>query len=114
MDKQSRREAIRQYKEHKPEAGVFALRCAATGEAWVGISKNLGQQQNGIFFSLRHGGYPNPAAQAAWNAHGAEAFSFDVLEAIDAGGLSAMGLETQLKDRDRHWREMLGAPKLVG
>jgi hypothetical protein len=114
MDKQSRREAIRQYKDQAPDVGVFALRCAATGQAWVGMSKNLGQLQNRVFFGLRQGGHPNREVQAAWNAHGAEAFRFEVLEVIDPEGLSALGLDSRLKDRDRHWREALGVPKLAG
>jgi hypothetical protein len=114
MEKQNRREAIRQYKDQKPEPGIFAVRCAATGEAWVGMSRNLAQQQNGIWFSLRMGGHPNRAVQAAWNAHGAESFGFEVLEVVDDEGLSRLGLESRLKDRSGHWREALAAGKLVG
>lgn len=114
MDKQSRREAIRQYKERAPEVGIFALRCSATGQAWVGVSRNLGQQQNRLFFGLRLGGHPNREVQAAWNTHGAEAFRLETLELIDPEGLSRLGLDDRLKDRDRHWREALGASKLAG
>jgi len=114
MEKQTRREAIRQYKDQKPEPGIFAVRCAATGEAWIGISRNLAQQQNRIWFSLRMGGHPNRAAQAAWNAHGPESFSFEVLEAVDDEGLSRPSLDSRLKDRGGHWREELAAGKLVG
>ena len=113
MDKQSRRQVVRDYKERKVSQGIFAVRCA-TGEVWVGKSRNLEQQQNGIWFGLRSGGYINPAVQAAWTAHGEAAFSFEVLEAIDADDLSAYGRDNLLKDRDDHWRAALGATKLVG
>ena len=114
MDKQSRREALRQYKEQTPAVGVFAVRCAATGEAWVSTSRNLGQQQNGVWFSLRTGGHPNRAVQAAWNAHGAEAFGFEVLEAIEVADLTPLSIEARLKDAEQAWRERLSAGKLVG
>lgn len=114
MDKQSRREAIRQYKEQKPGIGLFAVRCAPTGDVWVGMSRNLDQQQNGLWFSLRQGSHPNRAVQSAWSTHGPEAFSFEVLEVLDPEGLSATGVASRLKDRDRHWRETLAAGKLVG
>src|SRR5436853_96654 len=65
MDKQSRRQVVRDYKERKVSQGIFAVRCAATGEAWVGKSRNLEQQQNGIWFGLRSGGYVNRVLQAA-------------------------------------------------
>ena len=35
MDKTSRREAIRDYKEKKTRSGVYAVRCAQSGEVWV-------------------------------------------------------------------------------
>ena len=67
MDKQSRREAIRDYKERATSRGVFAVRCRPTGQVWVAASRNLAQQQNAIWFGLKAGGYVNRAAQAAWN-----------------------------------------------
>ena len=114
MDKQSRREALRQYKERTPAVGVFAVRCAATGEAWVAGSRNLDQQQNGVWFSFRHGGHPNRAAQAAWNAHGEAAFSFEPLETIETADLTPLSIDARLKEAEQAWRERLGAGKLVG
>jgi hypothetical protein len=114
MDKQNRRDAIRDYKERKVSQGIFAVRCAVTGEAWVGRSRNLEQQPNSIWFSLRMGGHRNPALQAAYSAHGAAAFAFEVLETIEDEGLSAYGRDNLLKDRDVHWRAALGATKIVG
>lgn len=114
MDRQSRREAIRDYKERKIATGIFAVRCAASGEAWVGQSRNLTQQRNGIWFGLRLGGHPNAALRAAWAAHGEAAFAFEVLEVIDDEGLSAYARGNLLKDRDAFWRAELGATKIVG
>ncbi|MFI4966934.1 MAG: GIY-YIG nuclease family protein [Caulobacterales bacterium] len=114
MDRQGRRDAIRDYKERKVSQGIFAVRCAVTGQAWVGQSRNLEQQQNGIWFSLRQGGHPNPALRAAWAAHGAAALAFEVLETIDDEGLNAYARDNLLKARDAHWRAELGATKIVG
>jgi hypothetical protein len=114
MDKQSRREALRQYKEQAPEVGVFAVRCAATGEAWTGASKNLGQQQNGIWFGLRLGSHPNRALQAAWRAHGEAAFAFEPVEVLDVKDLSPLAVELMLKDAEARWREKLGARRVAG
>lgn len=114
MDKQSRRQVVRDYKERKTPTGIYAVRCAVTGEAWVGQSRNLEQQQNRIWFGLRQAGHPNRALQAAWTAHGPAAFGFEVLEAIDDEGLSDYGRDDLLKARDAHWRSELGASKIVG
>jgi hypothetical protein len=114
MDNQSRRQAIRDYKERKVPVGIYAVRCAVTGEAWVGQSQNLPQQQNRIWFGLRQGGHPNPSLRAAWSAHGEAAFAFDVLETVDDEGLNPYARGNLLKDRDAHWRSALGAAKIVG
>jgi hypothetical protein len=114
MDKQSRRDAIRDYKERKFSQGIFAMRCALTGQAWVGQSRNLEQQPNGIWSSLRRGGHPNPTLRAAFAAHGEAAFAFQVLETIKGDGLSAYARDNLLKQRDTFWRSQLGATKIVG
>jgi hypothetical protein len=114
MDKQSRRQLVRDFKEKKAPLGVFAIRCAATGEAWIGASKNLEAQERSIRFGLRLGSYVNKPIQAAWNAHGEAAMSFEVLEAIDEPDLTPMGLADLLKARERHWIEALGAKKALG
>lgn len=111
MDKQERRAAVAAYKERKPEWGVFTVRCTATGEAWVGSSRHLDTQRNGLWFQLRHGGYPNRALQSAWTAHGDAAFVFEPLERLDddTPEVSRMRL---LKERAQAWREALGAPAI--
>jgi hypothetical protein len=114
MEKARKREILQAYKEEKRPAGVYALRCAATGEVWVGTSKNIGQQKNSIWFSLRSGGHPNRKLQAAWAAHGADAFSFEVLEEVDQAEMTALGLTDALKSLDKSWRETLGAGSAVG
>lgn len=114
MDKQSRRAAVRDYKERKVSKGIFAVRCPAAGQVWVGASRNLEQQQNGVWFSLRQGGHPNRALQAAWRDHGEAAFSFEVVETIDDEGLGDYGRDNLLKARAAHWRAALSATKVVG
>ncbi|THD81155.1 MAG: GIY-YIG nuclease family protein [Phenylobacterium sp.] len=114
MDKQSRREALRQYKEKKPAIGVFAVRCAASGEVWVAASRNLDQQQNGVWFGLRLGSHPNRALQAAWAAHGEAAFAFERLEVLEDRDHSPLAIDLMLKDAEKRWRETLGARKVTG
>lgn len=114
MDKQSRRELIRDYKERKAVAGVYAVRCAASGEVWTAGSRNIDAQQNGLWFGLRNGGHINRAMQAAWTTHGEVTFSFEVLERIDDEALTPQGVLDRLKVRQQYWLETLGAKKAVG
>ncbi len=107
-----RKDLVREYKEKKARPGIFAVRCAATGEAWIGSSRNLDTQKNGIWFQLRSGSYVNVELLAAWKADGEDAFSFDEIEAVEDDNPQMVDL--LLKDRAAHWREKLGAKKLVG
>ena len=108
MDKQDRKAAIAAYKERKAESGVFAVRCSVTGEAWVGKASDLATIRNRVWFGLGNGNHPVRSLQAAWNAHGADAFSFEALEAIDPDEPSYVR-DTKLKDALARWQETLGA-----
>ena len=113
MEKQRRREIVQAYKERKPQVGVFQVRCGATGETWVGASRALDTQQNGIWFGLRQGGYRSKTMQAAWKAHGEAAFELSVLERFEDQEAVAYVRDNWLKDRVAHWRETLGAFKAI-
>ncbi|MGE0281410.1 MAG: GIY-YIG nuclease family protein [Rhizobiaceae bacterium] len=103
-----RKAAVAEYKKRKAPAGIYAVRCTATGEAWVGRTFDLEKVQTRLWFGLRTDANVHPAMQAVWNAHGADSFSFEQLEAIDED-LSAYGRDATLKDRLAYWRAELGA-----
>jgi hypothetical protein len=96
------------YKERKAVAGVYAPRCAPTDEIWVGRTLDVEKVWNRIAFSLRVGGNPHHALQAAWNAHGAAAFAFQALERLKDEPL-AFARWSALDGRTAFWREKLGA-----
>lgn len=107
MDRTARRESLAAYKEQTRAAGLYAIRCAATAQVWVGRSGDLAAQRNSFGFQMRHGPH-NAAMRAAWTAHGAEAFGFEVLEMAPAE-LTPAGRADFLKRRQAHWREALAA-----
>jgi hypothetical protein len=108
-----RKALLRAYKERKVEAGIYAVRCLTTGQAWVGSTADLATRQNGIWFSLRRGSHRERSLQAAWTAHGGEAFAFEPVEAIDAEGLDKFGRDSRLKERRAHWIAALNATGLI-
>ena len=83
MQGADKKAAITAYKEGKRAAGIYAVRCNATGEVWVGQSPNVEPVQNRIWFTLRGGNSPHRSLQRAWNDHGAEHFAFEVLERLE-------------------------------
>ena len=114
MDKDRKRQLARDYKERKVSPGIYAIRCAATGEVWVAPSRNLDAQQNGIWFTLRLGTHLNRALQAVWNAQGEAALAFEIIERIEDEDLTPYLLDALLKERIAHWRAELGAGLAVG
>jgi hypothetical protein len=108
MDRSERKAAVSAYKERKAVAGVYAIRCAATGEQWVGTAPDLSTIWTRRSFALRQGIETNPTLQSAWNAHGPESFAFKILEEIDLDELT-YGRERALKERIAHWRQVLDA-----
>lgn len=111
MTPQDRKAALAAYKERKSAAGLYALRCTATGECWVGRCLDLTKIQNRHWFALRLGNSPHRSLQAAWNAHGAEAFVCEELERL-AEDEPDYVRDAILAERLDAWRERLGAQRL--
>jgi hypothetical protein len=110
MSSQSRKEAIREFKERKTPRGIFCVKRGT--DVWVGSYPNLDAARNGVWFALRMGSHPNKAMQASWNEHGEDAFAFEVLEKFDED-LAPMTLNDLYKARTRHWMEQLGAMPVI-
>ena len=111
MEKQDRKTATAQFKERKSSYGIFAVICNATGEVWVGTSRNLASQQNSLWFSLRHGASPYPYLKAAWVQHGESEFRFEELDRLK-DDFSALLLSGELKKRQNLWATRLQATTL--
>jgi hypothetical protein len=108
MDRQARKAAIAEYKERKPAYGVFAVICTATGETWVGQSRHVDTQQNGVWFALNHGSSPHRSLQAAWTRHGQAEFRFEELERL-RDDFPALSRSDELKRRQTLWATRLQA-----
>ena len=51
--KADRRQIASEFKDRKVPQGIFAIRCAASGQVWVGSSPNLDAARNSNWFQLR-------------------------------------------------------------
>jgi hypothetical protein len=107
-----RKAAIAAYKERKSVAGIYLVRCQATGEVWVGQSPTLDTIQNRIWFTLRMGNNPNRGLQKAWNDHGADSVAFEVVERLPEEE-SVYVRNAVMKERLAHWQGALGASPLI-
>ena len=105
MDKRAARAA---YKERKPSPGIYAIKCAASGQVWVGAAPTLETIQNRIWFGLRLGSSPFRELQQAWADHGEAQLSWVELERLDVEDAGYI-LDAQLKDRAQFWRSHFNA-----
>lgn len=108
MTQADRRALVASYKERKTIAGVFAVICSATGEAWVGKSRHIDTHRNGLWFALKLGSYPNRALQSVWREHGEKGFRFEELDRLSAD-VSDLERDGELKRRAALWSARLQA-----
>lgn len=108
VDGTERKAAVSAYKERKVPAGIFAVRCAATGQCWIGRAPDLTTIQNRIWFMLRLGSATCASLQAAWCVQGEGAFAFEVIEQI-ADEEDAYIRGKLLKSRQAYWCGEKGA-----
>jgi hypothetical protein len=108
---ESRKEAIRKFKERKSLLGAYAVRCTATGRVWVGASRNLDATKNGCWFCLRNGLHTEKSLQEEWNTHGETAFQYEILGALEED-VHPLEVEGQLKEMKSSWIVQLGAQSL--
>lgn len=111
MKGDDRKAALAAYKERTVSAGIYAVRCPAIGAVWVGAAPDLSTIQNRLWFQLRLKGCPHRDLQAAWDAHGADAVTFEVLERLKEEEI-AYARAAALKARAAHWSEALNAPAI--
>jgi predicted GIY-YIG superfamily endonuclease len=81
------------------QAGVYAIHCDATGEVYVGASRDMRARQRCHLCLLRQGKHHARMLQEAFNAHGAITLRFESLELV--------GETTALRDREQFWLQLM-------
>lgn len=79
MDKEQRKQAVREWKERHPAMGVFAITCTPTGAAFAGMSKDTDREFNRHLFQLKGNMHQNKQLQTLWNEYGEDAFAYEVI-----------------------------------
>ena len=111
MRSEDRKAAVGAYKERKVEGGIYAIRCTASGEVWVGSSADLSKIQNRLWFTLRQGTNAHRTLQSAWGMHGVEAFGFEIVERLDEEAVAYVR-DRLVKERLAHWADQLRAARI--
>ena len=109
--KAARRQIADAFKERKIPRGIFAVRCSASGDTWVGSSPNLNAVRNSLWFQLRGGLSRHATLQEAWKQHGEEAFTLDTLQQFD-NEVSLLLINDLYAVKKKEWAQVLQAQTL--
>lgn len=80
-----RKELKEQYKQMKPDMGVFFIRANFKNKCYLESTGDLKGTINGTKFKLEAGLHPIRELQKDWREHGAGNFSFEILEVLEHG-----------------------------
>lgn len=83
MNDKRRKELILEYKNRKPEMGVISYRCMATGESFLGISKDTRADFNSTNIKLESNHHPNRRMLELWQKYGKEGFEISVIKVLE-------------------------------
>lgn len=77
-----KRELKKQYKQMKPNMGIFAIRSKNNGRCYLEESTNLKSGINRTVFQLNWGSHRNTELQHDWKTHGEENFVVEILDIL--------------------------------
>jgi hypothetical protein len=78
-----KKELKEQYKQMKPDMGIFIIRSNFGNKCLVEATKNLKAKLNGVKFQLEMGSHLNRELQQDWKENGGEGFIIEVLEQLE-------------------------------
>lgn len=102
-----RKALIREYKETQRPMGVYQIRNNVNGKLLVGSSKDLQSIFNRHRAALRMGSHQNRELQKDWAEFGAEAFEFEVLDALTPPEEPGYNPSRDLKALEELWLDKL-------
>lgn len=77
------------------QVGIYQIKCLITDKIYVGGSNNIVRRKGEHYWGLRHNKHDNSRLQSAWNEHGEENFSFEIIELVE--------LKENLLDREQFY-----------
>ena len=105
---QSRKALVRAYKETARPMGVYRVRNVQNGRSLVRASVDLPAALNRERAQLRLDGHRSRDLQRDWNALGPDAFTFEVLDTLEApAGQPDYDPRHDLQTLERLWLERL-------
>lgn len=83
LSDERKKELQEQYKQMKPDMGIFAVINKSNGKYFLEATPNLKGKINSVTFQLKSGGHPNKELQKDWQKLGPDNFEVKVLERLE-------------------------------
>lgn len=77
-----RKELKEQYKQMKPQMGLFIIRSKINNKYYLENTQNLKGKINSTKFKLKSGVHPNQELQKEWNDYGEANFTIEILDTL--------------------------------
>jgi hypothetical protein len=98
-----RKALIREYKANRRALGIFQVRNSLNGKVFLGSTADLPSMLNRQRAQLQMGAHPNRLLQADWQAHGAAAFAFEVLDTLTPSDEAGYDPAADLRTLEAMW-----------
>ncbi len=79
----TRKELKEEYKQRKPQMGVFRIRNIKTDTVFIDSSIDIAAKQNRHLAQLKMGLHPNKELQKDWKEFSSEDFAFELVSEIE-------------------------------
>lgn len=107
LSSEKKKELRQQYKQMKPDMGIFAVINKSNDKYYLETTPDLKSKINRTEFSLYNGSHPLKALQHDWQKHGADSFEIKILEQLDYDDDSKTDYTEDLELLKRIWFEKL-------
>ncbi len=77
-----RKELREQYKQFKPDMGIFIIRSKSSNKCYIESTKDLKSKVNSTKFKLEFGNHPKKELQKEWKSYGEKNFIIEILEKL--------------------------------
>lgn len=83
MDRSRRKELLEQYKQFKPDMGVYMFKSIKENTVYLGCDKNIKATINSDRFKLNANAHKNKKLQKDWNENKDENFEIKVVQILE-------------------------------
>ena len=103
----NKKELIKEYKNQKHPAGIFAVKNKPDNKMFIGTSLNLPAKIRGITFELEMGKHAFSNLAEDYKRHGKDQFEITILDQIEVKDETEKELKSELETLEEMWVDKL-------